>query len=244
VRNYSLLLRTLARQHSKLNLAAQENTSMHLYIAYKRYSSWSLRPWLAMKVAGIAFQETLLPFAHDDSLTDFAAMHGIPATVPILEHRGQVIWDSLAILEYLAETYPDKHLWPEDASLRALARCASAEMHSGFSALRSAHPMNCMRIHPMKPDPAVQVDLDRLAVLWKRFAGARRPDGDFLCGDFSIVDAMFAPVAWRAKGYGLAISEEFQQWSEAMMSLPAMQEWVEGAAAETWRVEATEIIGT
>jgi glutathione S-transferase len=216
---------------------------MHLYIAYKRYSSWSLRPWLAMKVKGIAFNETVLPFAHDDSLKAFAEKHHVPATVPVLEHDGQVIWDSLAILEFVADTYPDKNLWPQDRKLRALARSASAEMHSGFAALRAEHPMNCQRVFAMTPSAAVQKDLTRIAAIWQHFEHADKPAGDFLCGDFSIVDAMYAPVAWRAKGYQLKISDSFSQWSDAMMALPAMSEWVNEAAAETWRVEETEQIG-
>jgi len=196
-----------------------------------------------MKVAGINFTDSVLPFDHDDSLDKLAAQHGIPATVPVLEHEGQIIWDSLAILEYLADSYPEKQLWPADAKLRALARSACAEMHSGFHALRSEHPMNCHRVFPMTPTPAVQADLDRLATLWQHFDNADRPDGGFLCGPFSIVDAMFAPVAWRAKGYGLNISPSFEHWSEALMALPAMQMWVDEGAQETWRVAATEQIG-
>lgn len=216
---------------------------MHLYITYKRYSSWSLRPWLAMKVAGISFSETLLPFDHDDSLKKFAEENGIPATVPVLENDGQMIWDSLAILEFLAETNPDKALWPTDPKLRALARCASAEMHSGFTALRGEHPMNCHRVVAMTPSTAVQTDLERIAVIWRQFAKMDKPAGNFLCGEFSIVDAMFAPVAWRATGYGLNISTLFTQWSNAMMDLPAMDQWVEEGALETWRVEDTEKVG-
>lgn len=216
---------------------------MHLYITYKRYSSWSLRPWLAMKVKGIPFDETVLPFAHDDSLQQFAATHCVPATVPILEHDGQMIWDSLAILESLADSYPQKHLWPEQPKLRALARSASAEMHSGFVALRTEHPMNCHRIHAMQPSTAVQLDLDRLAAIWQHFDNANKPEGDFLCGEFSIVDAMFAPVAWRATGYQLQISDLFERWSEAVLALPAMDEWVKAGAEESWRVEETEQIG-
>ncbi len=217
---------------------------MHLYITYKRYSSWSLRPWLALKVSDIAFEETLLPFAHGEGLAQFARQHKVPATVPVLEVEGQMIWDSLAILEYLAETYPEKNLWPEDAGLRALSRSACAEMHSGFIALRSEHPMNCHRVHPMVPSKPVQDDLLRLADIWALFAESKSSSGEFLCGNFSIADAMFAPVAWRAKGYQLQISDEFDRWSLAMMQLPAMQEWVADGAAETWRVAETETIGT
>ena len=216
---------------------------MHLYITYKRYSSWSLRPWLVMKVAGIPFDETMLPFAHGDGLAKFAQQHRIPATVPVLEHQGQMIWDSLAILETLAEMYPEKALWPEDAKLRALARSACAEMHSGFVALRSEHPMNCHRVHPMTPSSAVQSDLNRLADIWRLFSEAANPQGDFLCGQFGIVDAMFAPVAWRAKGYQLSVSDDFDHWSQKLMALPAMKEWVKDGEAESWRVEETESIG-
>lgn len=216
---------------------------MHLYITYKRYSSWSLRPWLVMKVKGIPFSDTVLPYAHDNRLAVFAETHRVPATVPVLEHKGQMIWDSLAILEFLADTYPEKNLWPQEPQLRALARCTSAEMHSGFAALRSEHPMNCHRIQPMTPSAAVQANLDRLAVIWQHFDRADTPNGDFLCGEFSIVDAMFAPVAWRAIGYQLKISDSFERWSDAVMALPAMAEWVKDGKAESWRVEETEQIG-
>ena len=216
---------------------------MHLYITYKRYSSWSLRPWLAMKVAGIAFEDTVLPYGHDDSLTQFAKTHNVPATVPVLEHNGQMIWDSLAILEYLADTWPQKHLWPQQTKLRALARSACCEMHCGFSALRTEHPMNCHRIHPMTPSAEVQADLDRIAAIWQHFDKAEKPEGEFLCGEFSIVDAMFAPIAWRAKGYQLTISDSFSRWSETIMALPAMAEWVTDGEAESWRVEETEQTG-
>ena len=216
---------------------------MHLYITYKRYSSWSLRPWLAMKVKGISFRDTVLPYVHDNSLAEFAATHSVPATVPILEHNGQIIWDSLAILEYLADACPEKNLWPQEPKLRALARCASAEMHCGFAALRSEHPMNCHRIQAMIPSAAVQADLDRLADIWKHFDQADKPTGEFLCGEFSIADAMFAPIAWRARGYQLKISDSFERWSDAIMDLPAMAEWIRDGQAESWRVEATEKVG-
>ncbi|OED36154.1 glutathione S-transferase [Chromatiales bacterium (ex Bugula neritina AB1)] len=216
---------------------------MHLYITYKRYSSWSLRPWLAMKVTGIPFDETVLPFAHDNSLNNFARQHSIPATVPVLECCERIIWDSLAILEFLAEQHPDKNLWPRDPALRALARSACAEMHSGFAALRSEHPMNCHRVIAMEPSAAVQADLKRLADIWQLFERADKPDGDFLCGEFSIADAMFAPVAWRAIGYQLSISPLFKRWSDTMMNLDAMNQWVADGAVEEWRVEETENIG-
>lgn len=209
---------------------------MHLYIAYKNYSSWSLRPWLAMKVAGIEFEETVLPFFHTDELKQITTKLEIPAKVPFLEDNGLLVWDSMAMMEYLAEQFPDKGLWPLDLSLRTLARCAAAEMHSGFAALRNQFPMNCRLEGKIAPSAESQKDLDRLAEIWQKFA-VLDTDGPFLCGAFSIVDAMYAPVMWRVRNYGLFVSDAFSAWIEAMYALPAMQEWLAAARAEEWQVE-------
>ena len=213
---------------------------MHLYIAYKNYSSWSLRPWLAMKVGDIPFAETLLPFAHGNSLTQFSEQYGVPAQVPVLIVEDLVIWDSLAILEYLAECYPERQLWPASNALRALARSAAAEMHSGFQALRSQFPMNCRTEKSVPPSDAVTQELQRLAEIWARFEQADKPEGPFLAGEFSNVDAMFAPVMWRVRNYGLKVSPAFDRWTQAMYDLPAMQEWLASARAETWQMPAYE----
>lgn len=215
---------------------------LHLYIAYKNYSSWSLRPWLALKVAGIEFEETLLPFAHSDSLDQLGARYRIPAQVPVLVVDGQPIWDSLAIMEYAAEQYPDRALWPADKALRALARSAACEMHSSFSALRSACPMNCRSQKAFTPSAAVKADLARIAQIWEHFAAADKPAGEFLCGHFSIVDAMYAPVMWRVLGYGLDVSPGFMRWAAALQALPAMQEWLASAKAEEWVMEKYEAV--
>ncbi|MEZ5535030.1 MAG: glutathione S-transferase family protein [Thiolinea sp.] len=216
---------------------------MHLYIAYKNYSSWSLRPWLALKVAGIEFEETLLPFAHSGALDQLAEKYRIPAQVPVLVDEGHVIWDSLAIMEYVAELYPEKQLWPQDKWLRALARSSAAEMHSGFFTLRNECPMNCRAQKQKQVTPEIQADLDRLAVIWSHFAAMDKPEGDFLCGAFSIVDAMYAPVMWRISGYGLQVSEDFGRWMTAMKNLPAMQEWLAAAQQEEWVMEHYEAMG-
>lgn len=213
---------------------------MHLYIAYKNYSSWSLRPWLAMKVFSISFEETLLPFAHGNSLTQFSEQHGVPAQVPVLIVDDLVIWDSLAILEYLAERYPEKQLWPSSPALRAMARSAAAEMHSGFSALRSQFPMNCRTEKMVSPSDAVTRELQRLAQIWARFEQADKPEGSFLAGEFSNLDAMFAPVMWRVRNYGLKVSPAFDRWAQAMYELPSMQEWLASARAEIWQMPAYE----
>lgn len=216
---------------------------MHLYIAYKNYSSWSLRPWLALKVAGINFEETLIPFAHSDDLDKLGAQYKIPAQVPVLIDEGHVIWDSLAIMEYVSEQFPDKALWPEEKWLRALARSAASEMHSGFMTLRSECPMNCRAQKSKHVTPEIQADLDRLSEIWNHFATMEKPAGEFLCGQFSIVDAMYAPVMWRVVGYGLTVSPEFSQWAEAMQALPAMKEWLASAQAEEWVMDAYESMG-
>ncbi|HMT93306.1 glutathione S-transferase [uncultured Thiothrix sp.] len=218
---------------------------MHLYIAYKNYSSWSLRPWIALKVAGIPFDETILPFYHSDALDKLGERYQIPAKVPVIEDQGLIIWDSLAMLEYVHEQYPEKKLWPEDLALRTLARSAAAEMHSSFNALRSQHPMNCRRHIKMQPSPEVQVELLRLAEIWAHFEKANKPAGDFLCGHFTIVDAMYAPVMWRAVGYGLEVSPSFKKWTESMLVLPAMQEWLAAAKAEEakWTIAQYDEVG-
>lgn len=205
---------------------------LHLYIAYKNYSSWSLRPWIALKVAGINFAETILPFDHSDALTQFSLQHNIPAQVPVLVADGQVIWDSLAILEYLAERYPAAELWPRNPKLRALARSAAAEMHSSFSALRSQCPMNCRTQRRIAVNEAIQTELTRLAAIWELFEQADKPAGTFLAGPFSNVDAMYAPIMWRVRNYGLSVSPAFERWSDTMLALPAMQEWLAAAKAE------------
>ena len=217
----------------------------HLYIAYKNYSSWSLRPWIAMKVAGIPFDETVLPFYHGDELDKLGERYQIPAQVPVLVENEQPIWDSLAILERIAEQAPNSGLWPEDHALRSLARCAAAEMHSGFVPLRSTCPMNCRSKKQLSDEnlAVVQNDLKRLAIIWEKFEQADTPEGDFLCGPFSNVDAMYAPVMWRIHGYGLKVSPAFDRWIEAMLNLPAMQEWLAAAQQEEWVIEQYESAG-
>lgn len=200
-----------------------------------------------MKVAGIPFSETVLPFYHSTALQELAENLEIPAAVPILKISEQhVIWDSLAIMEYLAESYPEYKLWPEDNTLRSLARSAGAEMHSGFHALRSQFPMNCRLSGKVAPSAQTVKDLNRLAALWRKFYSpacmVNKEEGEFLCGHFSIVDAMFAPILFRVKGYGLTVSGEFDAWAMAMLKLPATQEWLHAAEAETWQIEQYDMV--
>lgn len=203
-----------------------------LHIANKNYSSWSLRPWVLMRELGIAFDEKLAPFG-----SDFATFSPT-GRVPCLVDDGVAIWDSLAIVEYLAELEPK--VWPADRIARAWARSAAAEMHSGFSQLRNICTMNCglrVRIDPWPP--ALLKEIARIDALWHE--GLARFGGPFLAGPaFTAVDAFFAPVAFRVRTYAPALSSAAQGYVERLLALPAMREWYEAALAETWRDQAHE----
>ena len=205
---------------------------MKLYIANKNYSSWSLRPWALMQVRRIAFDEVLVPLALGGQPTAFKAFSPT-SKVPCLETNGLLIWDSLAICEYLAEHYPD--CWPADNAARAWARSAAAEMHSGFQALRSQCPMNCgIRVALQKIDETLRADVERIDALWQE--GLIRFGGPYLAGkDYGIVDAFFAPVIFRVQSYGLQLSQASQSYVDRILSLPSMQRWYEDALIETWR---------
>ncbi|MBV8635958.1 MAG: glutathione S-transferase family protein [Burkholderiaceae bacterium] len=203
-----------------------------LYIANKNYSSWSLRPWLLMRELGIAFEERLEPFS-DGSSHDSFKRFAPHAKVPCLHDGSEIVWDSLAIVEYLAERHAG--VWPAEASARTWARCASAEMHSGFSALRERCTMNCgIRVQLEEIPQALQNDLARIDELWNE--GLARFGGPFLAGSrFCAVDAMFAPVAARLQTYGLNLSTAAEAYAQRLRELPAMREWYEAALKETWR---------
>ena len=173
-----------------------------LYIANKNYSSWSLRPWILLKERAIPFSERLIPFSEDSNWVSFREFSP-NGKVPCLHDQGETIWDSLAIIEYLAERHPG--LWPEESRARTWARCASAEMHSGFGALRERCTMNCgIRVRLNDYPAALITDVARLNELWNE--GLTRFGGPFLAGaSFTAVDAMFAPVVFRAQTYGLAL---------------------------------------
>ena len=203
-----------------------------LHIANKNYSSWSLRPWVLMKTLGIAFKETLHPFPAT-GVWD-AYRHFSPSgKVPCLVDGETVVWDSLAIAEYLAESNP--RVWPSDPTARAWARCVTAEMHSGFQALRSNCGMNCgLRISLHAISPELQKDITRVEELWNQ--GLARFGGPFLAGsDFTAVDAFFAPVVFRAQTYDLPLGAQAKAYMETIVGLPAMQEWYTAALTETWR---------
>lgn len=206
-----------------------------LHIANKNYSSWSLRPWLLMRELGIAFEARLHPFGTGEDFTRFSPS----GKVPCLQEGELVVWDSLAIVETLAESHAG--VWPSDRVARAWARSAAAEMHSGFAALRQHCSMSCgVRIRLHAHPPALARDVARIEVLWSE--GLERFGGPFLAGaSFSAVDAFFAPVVFRVQTYGLTLSDRAAAYVARILALPGMQQWYADALAESWRDEMHEL---
>lgn len=211
-----------------------------LYIGNKNYSSWSLRPWLLLTHFGIDFAEHLLWLDTPEFAADVAKVS--PShRVPVLHDQGRVIWDSLAICEYVNETWLNGRGWPQDPALRALARSAVCEMHSGFVALRTQLSMNCDRVpNAYRWNAEAQADIDRVQALWARLREAAAGPGDYLCGEFGIVDAMFAPVVVRFRGYGPELSATSRAYMETMLALPALRAWIEAGVAEPQRLPKYE----
>ncbi|HKE94710.1 MAG TPA: glutathione S-transferase family protein [Povalibacter sp.] len=208
-----------------------------LHIGNKNYSSWSLRPWVLMRELQIPFTEHLNPFEAGSSFDAFRKFSPT-GLVPCLVDGSTVVWDSLGITEYLAERHAG--VWPQDRSARAWARCAAAEMHSGFGALRSRCSMNCgIRVRLDHYPPALETDIRRIAELWNE--GLQRFSGPFLAGtSFSAVDAFFAPVAFRVQTYGLNLPDAAAAYAARLRDLPAMRSWYEAGLAETWREPSHE----
>lgn len=203
-----------------------------LYIANKNYSSWSLRPWVLMQQLGIEFEEILVPFGLS---TDPAGFHAFSPTgkVPCLVDNGTTIWDSLAIIEYLAESQAT--VWPTNKVARAWARSASAEMHSGFGQIRNICGMNCgLRVKLYPPTAELLKEWQRVDQLWCE--GLDKFGGPFLAGDhFTAVDAFYAPLAFRAQTYTPALSEQANLYVQRLLALAPMQQWYQAALAESWR---------
>jgi glutathione S-transferase len=201
-----------------------------LVIANKNYSSWSLRAWLGLTQAGIVFDEMKIRLGFPDTKERILG-YSPAGKVPVLLDGQIRVWESIAILEYAAERWPEKRMWPADRGARALARAVSAEMHAGFAALRTAMPMNCRGRYPGKGrNPAVDADIRRVTEIWTDCL--KRSGGPFLFGAFSIADAMYAPVASRFLTYGVNLAGAVQQCAESVLALPAMRAWYDAAAVE------------
>ena len=218
--------------------------TLKLVIGNKNYSSWSMRPWLALRANGIAFEEIFVPLYTDDKadkarLLSFSASGKVPALID-----GDVtIWDSLAIIEYLAERFPEARLWPDDRAQRAHARAISAEMHSGFVALRNECGMNLHRpIRALALSQDAQANVARIQEIWIACRERYGERGTFLFGAFGAADAMFAPVVHRFRTYAIPVAPKAQAYMETMMALPAFAEWTEAALAETLVIERFEAV--
>jgi glutathione S-transferase len=212
---------------------------LKLYIANKNYSSWSMRPWVLLKQAGIPFEEVMVRFEPPGQDARFKQTIGSvsPAgRVPVLVDEGFAVWDSLAIAEYLAEKFPDKLLWPRDAKARARARSICAEMHAGFSTLRSHCMMNIEASLPQagaivwRDQPAVRAEVQRLVAMWTELLEEYK--GPLLFGSFSIADAYFAPVCMRIKTYALPVPATITEYVKRVGELPGVKAWIDGALAE------------
>jgi glutathione S-transferase len=209
-----------------------------LYIGNKNYSSWSFRPWIGMRVAGIPFQEKLVLLDVEPGNPAFKAFSP-SGRVPVLVDDGVTVWESLAILDHVARKHPDSGLWPEDPSLRSRAMAVSAEMASSFQALRGACPMNMRRKRQaIATTPAILADVARIESVWSECL--RQSGGPFLFGGFSIADAMFAPVVNRLDIYAFETTPEVTGYMARMKALPAWQEWETAGRAEPWIIEADE----
>jgi len=216
--------------------------TLKLMVANKAYSSWSSRPWILMTHFHIPFEEVVIAMDQPDTRAQMLK-HAPTGKCPSL-HDGKIaVWESLAIIEYIAEAYPDKAIWPRGKAARAHARSLSNEMHSGFSALRQACPTNFRR----KPksialSDEVRADIARIEAAWAHARQTFGKAGRFLFGRFSAADAMFAPVVNRFHAYDVSVSNVTRAYMDAVMALPAWKAWIAGAEAEPWRIERYEAI--
>jgi glutathione S-transferase len=219
--------------------SSKGGTMLKLYIGNKNYSSWSMRPWVLMRQAGMAFEEVLVRFDAFDAGSQFKqtlAALTPTAKVPLLLDGELAIWDTLAIAEYLAEQFPEKHLWPQDVAARARARSVCAEMHAGFSALRSHCPQNIEAALSetgaliWRDQPAVRTDVARLVAMWRELLDAY--GGPLLFDAFTIADAYFAPVCMRLKTYALPVPPDIAAYVERVAALPGVADWIAQARAE------------
>jgi glutathione S-transferase len=217
---------------------------MKLFIGNKNYSSWSLRPWLALKAAGVSFEETIIPLRQQDTKNILLTLSP-NGKVPMLQDGNLRIWESISICEYVAEKFPSAGLLPKDPQQRAKARSLMAEMHAGFASLRKCMPMDIRTTYPPQDLPQdVQTDIARILSIWSDCRANTHNQGDFLLGPFGIVDAMYAPVVMRFRSYNVPVNNTLaQDYCSAILYHPAMQDWIRAAEAEPWEIPS-EILHT
>ncbi len=215
--------------------------TLKLIIGNKKYSSWSFRPWIALSVAGIPFEERVIPFETEEFTREVGGVSGT-GKVPVLIDGDIRIWESLAILEYAAEKFPEASLWPKEVAARAHARVVANEMHAGFQALRNHLPCNFAR-RVIKRDlpPPVVANVQRIETLWADCRARFGAGGPFLFGAFSNADAMYAPVVGRFHTYDVEVGEGARAYMKAVMALPAWQQWVAAGIKEPWLFAEDEV---
>jgi len=217
--------------------------TLKLVIGNKNYSSWSMRPWLALRANNIAFDEVFVPLYTGDADKQRILAVTRSGKVPALVDGDITVWDSLAIIEYAAERFPEARLWPEDRAARAHARSISAEMHSGFMALRNECGMNLHRpVKAIALSPDARANIARIEQIWTECRQRYGKSGPFLFGAFSGADAMFAPVVHRFRTYAIEVAPEAAGYMKTMMALPAFQEWTSAGLAETIVIERFETV--
>jgi glutathione S-transferase len=209
---------------------------MEIIIGDKIWSTWSLRPWLALKRTGEAFTETLIALRQPETRANLLAAGSPSGMAPVLKDGDTVVWDSLAICEYLADRFPNARLWPSDVARRALGRAAAAEMHSGFPSLRGECPMDLSLTTEVELSEATHVDIRRIVALWNDLRGRFGADGPFLLGEWSIADAFYTPVATRFRSYGVMLTDFGDKgaagaYGEALLETPEFKEWEAAALA-------------
>lgn len=216
--------------------------ALTLILGNKNYSSWSLRPWIAMRHAGIDFDEMVIPL-YEPGSREKVLNYSPSGKVPCLIDDDVTVWESLAILDYLADRFPEKALWPADLKARGLARAVSAEMHAGFGPLRQHCPMNMRRDPAKKRELTLEIkeNVARIEAIWKECRGKFGAGGDFLFGAFSNADAMYAPVVSRFATYGISVGPVARAYMDAMMALPAWREWEKAGRAEPWVMDGNEV---
>jgi glutathione S-transferase len=218
--------------------------ALKLAIGNKNYSSWSMRPWLALRANDIPFAETVIPLYTDNPADKQQILNFSRAgKVPVLVDGDITVWDSLSIIEYIAERYPEKKLWPDDLAARAHARSVCAEMHSGFVPLRSECGMNLHRpVRPVALSADAQANVARVQEIWRECRARYGANGPFLFGRFGAADAMYAPVVHRFRTFAIEVGPEAKAYMETMMALPAFQEWTRDGLAETLVIEKFETV--